>query len=43
MSKERVIYAGSINRDHVINITDEPFYAYLDEPRFNSQYEEYGA
>ena len=29
-------------RLNVINITDEPFYAYFDQPRFNSQYEEYG-
>lgn len=27
---------------NVINLTDEPFYAYFDEPRFASQYEEYG-
>jgi hypothetical protein len=26
----------------VINITDEPLYAYFSEPRYNSQYEEYG-
>ena len=26
----------------IINITDEPFYAYQAEPRFNAQYEEYG-
>lgn len=24
------------------NLTDEPFYAYFDEPRFNGQFEEYG-
>lgn len=24
------------------NLTDEPFYAYFDQPRFNAQYEEYG-
>jgi len=29
-------------RLNVINITDEPFYAYFQQPRFNSQYEEYG-
>jgi outer membrane receptor protein involved in Fe transport len=27
---------------NVINITDEPLYAYFSEPRYNSQYEEYG-
>ena len=27
---------------NVINITDEPFFAYFDEPRYASQYEEYG-
>lgn len=24
------------------NLTDEPFYAYFDQPRYNAQYEEYG-
>lgn len=27
---------------NVINITDEPLYAYFDRPRYNSQHEEYG-
>lgn len=27
---------------NMININDEPLYAYFDRPRFNSQYEEYG-
>ncbi|HEX7718971.1 MAG TPA: TonB-dependent receptor, partial [Woeseiaceae bacterium] len=28
---------------NAININDEPLYAYFDQTRFNSQYEEYGA